>query len=135
MSIEEKFHRFRRENPWITEEQLAGLTDTFLYCLSEALRQYIDPDRMRVRVTGPIGRWAEIAEALRQYRDQRGLDRDKVTDHFNWYRGKLVRIELGTKPIPIDDLAKLLQFYRVPRAEKQRLMRLAREAFRQPLSR
>ena len=77
----------------------------------------------------PIVRRKELGTLLRRLRDENGLTVKQVTERLMCSPSKVSRIETGHRRVTLRDVRDLCDLYGVTdQAERDRLMKLAREA-------
>jgi len=76
----------------------------------------------------PTVRRRQLASALRELREERGLSIEHVAGHLDWHPTKLSRFETARRAIQPSDVRALLDVYQVDRAERDTMLVLAREA-------
>jgi transcriptional regulator with XRE-family HTH domain len=74
----------------------------------------------------PTVRRRRLAAELRRLRGAR--KGSAVAEALGWSPAKISRYELGRTNFPLDELGKLLDFYRVPKPRRAQLLALAEEA-------
>jgi hypothetical protein len=66
-----------------------------------------------------------LGALLRQYRVAAGLSSADVERELHWHDGKSARVERGFRVPVAAEVARLIDMYRVPRSERDKLMQLA----------
>jgi transcriptional regulator with XRE-family HTH domain len=79
----------------------------------------------------PTGRRRRLGAELRRLREQSGLTIDQVAEVLECSQSKVSRIETGQVSATPRDVRDMLALYRVPEAQREAMVQIAREA-RQP---
>ncbi len=76
----------------------------------------------------PTARSRSLGAELRDLRHDRGLSTRDVGDRLGWSASTVSRLETGRRTTSSDDVSALLVVYNVVGSERERLLKLAREA-------
>jgi transcriptional regulator with XRE-family HTH domain len=76
----------------------------------------------------PSVRARQLASEIRRLREVKMLTGEEAAAELGWSASKVSRIETGRSPVTVGDLRRLLDFYQVPGARRDRLIELARTA-------